>query len=112
VKNQKQQIKLQQEILDKRKEDLTDNLKRTLELKSAEITSLTLLIEKDAELINLRKRITASASSQYENGKITATDLLSELNSEQQALKNLEIHKISRVLAIIEFLNISGNDIE
>jgi outer membrane protein TolC len=112
MKNEKQQIMLQQGIIEGRKTDLTDNLKRSLELKKAEITSFVSLIEKDNELIALRKRITATASSQYENGTITATDFLNEMNAERQAVINIEIHKINLALAKVEFLNICGKEIE
>jgi outer membrane protein TolC len=112
AKNEKQQIKIQQDITENRKTDLTDNLKRMLQSKNAEITSLQSLIEKDSELIAIRKRITAAADSQYENGTITATDYLNELNSERQAVINFEIHKINLAMARIEFLNISGKEIE
>lgn len=112
AKNEKQVITLQQGIIDNRKNDLTDNLNRLLESKNSEITSLRALIEADSELITLRKRITASAESQYENGTITATEYLNEMNSERQALVNFEIHKINLSLARIEYLNISGKEIE
>jgi outer membrane protein TolC len=112
AKNDKQVISLQQSIIDKRESDLTDNLKRLLEAKNAEITSLKTLTETDSELIALRKRITATAESQYENGTITATEYLNEINSERQVLVNYEIHKINLVLAKIEYLNISGKEIE
>jgi outer membrane protein TolC len=112
VKNEKQQIKIQQEIIEHRKTDLSDNLKRMLQSKNAEITSLQSLIEKDSELIAIRKRITTVAESRYENGTITATDYLNELNSERQAMIDFEIHKINLALARIEFLNISGKEIE
>ena len=108
AKNEKQIITYQQQILENRKNDLTDNLKRLLESKTSEILSLKTLIESDSELITLRKRITASAESQYQNGTITATDYLNELNSERQAVINYEIHKINLAMAKIEYLNISG----
>jgi outer membrane protein TolC len=111
-KNEKQIITLQQGIIENRKNDLTDNLKRLLEAKKAEITSLESLIVTDNELISLRKRITSSSGSQYENGTITASEYLNELNSERQALINFEIHKISLAMARIEYLNISGKEIE
>jgi outer membrane protein TolC len=91
---------------------MSDNLRRLLEAKDAEIQSLNKLIETDNELIILRKRITAASISQYENGTITATEFLNELNSERQALVNSEIHKINLALAKVEYLNISGKDIE
>jgi outer membrane protein TolC len=112
AKNEKQIIKIQQEIIEDRKSDLADNLKRMLQSKNAEISSLQSLIERDTELIAIRKRITATAESQYENGAITATDYLNELNKEKLAIVNYEIHKINLAMARIEFLNISGKEIE
>jgi outer membrane protein TolC len=112
AKNEKHIISLQQGIIENRKNDLSDNLRRLLESKSSEIASLKKLIETDSELITLRKRITASAESQYQNGTITATDYLNELNSERQAVITSEIHKINIAMARIEYLNISGREIE
>lgn len=112
VKNEKQQIKLQQVILENRKSDLTDNLRRSLDLKESEIRSYENAISRDEELIGLRKRITASAESQYGNGSITATELLNEMNSEKQAEINSEIHKINLEMAKVEYLNISGKEIK
>jgi outer membrane protein TolC len=112
ARNEKQIISLQQGIIDNRKNDLTDNLHRLLESKNSEIVSLKKLIETDSELIVLRKRITASAESQYNNGTITATEYLNELNSERQALINYEIHKINLSMARIDYINISGKEIE
>lgn len=112
AKNEKQVINLQQSIIDDRKNDLTDNLNRLLESKSAEISNLESLLKSDSELIALRKRITSAAESQYENGIITATEYMNEMNSERQAKLNFEIHKINLVMAQVEYLNISGKDIE
>jgi len=111
AKSEKQVITLQKGIIETRKNDLTDNFRRMLDSKEAEIASLKSLIEKDSELISLRKSITLAAESQYENGTITATDLLNEMNSERQAVINHEIHKINLAMAKIEYLNISGNEI-
>lgn len=112
TKNEKQVITLQQGIIDNRKKDMTDNLTRLLDSKASEIASLIALINTDSELISLRKRITASAESQYDNGTITATEYMNEMNSERQAIINFEIHKINLALARIEYLNISGKEIE
>jgi outer membrane protein TolC len=111
AKNEKQIIGLQQGIIDSRKNDLADNLNRLLESKNSEIASLNSLIQTDNELISLRKRITASAESQYENGTITATELLNEINAEKLALINYEIHKINLAMAHVEYMNICGKDL-
>jgi outer membrane protein TolC len=112
TKNEKKMIFVQQGILENRKSDLTDNLNRMLVAKNAEIVNVKNMLESDTVLIGLRKRITASAESQYNNGNITATELLNEMNSERQALINYELHKINLAMAKIEYLNISGKEIE
>lgn len=112
VKNEKQIIKIQQEIIKNRKNDLNDDLKRMLISKNAEISSLQSITERDAELIAIRERISAKAESQYENGTITVTDYLIEVNKEKEARITYEIHKINLAKAKIEFLNISGRDIQ
>jgi outer membrane protein TolC len=112
ARNERQIISFQQNILDNRKKDLTDNIKRLLEAKKSEILSLQALIKTDNELITLRKRITSTAESQYRNGVLTATDYMNELNSEKQAVINYELHLTSLSMAKIEYLNISGKEIE
>jgi outer membrane protein TolC len=112
ARNEKRIITFQQNIIDDRKNDLTDNLKRLLVAKNSEIESLKTLAATDSDLISLRKRITASADSQYKNGTLTATEYLNELNSERQAMINYEMHKISLSMAEIEYMNISGKEIE
>lgn len=112
ARNEKQMINYQMSLLDGRKKDLSDKLNRMLEAKSAEIASLELLVRSDSDLIALRKRISATAESQYSNGTITASAFLNELISEKQAVINAEIHSISLSMARVEYLNISGNDIE
>jgi len=109
---EKQIIGLQQVIIENRQNDLTDNLTRMLEAKKAEISSLQALLESDLKLISLRKSITSSSESQYENGIITATDLLNEINAEKQALINHELHKINLAMAQADYYNISGKETE
>ena len=91
TRNEKKIVSFQQTIIENRKNDLTDNLKRLLESKNSEILSLKALVESDSDLISLRKRITASAESQYQNGTITATDYLNELNSEREAARFIRL---------------------
>jgi outer membrane protein TolC len=112
AKNEKRVNALQQQVLENRKSDLAQNLNRLLEAKQAEIESLRTLLETDNDLVALRKRITASAESQYENGTITATEYMDEMDSEREAVINREVHKVNLALAQVEFINISGRDIE
>lgn len=112
AKNEKQIITMQKDILENRKRDLNDNLERQLESKRAEIDALREMIKSDDELIGLRKKITSSSESQYKNGTITATEYINVLNSERQAMINLEIHKVNLAMAQAEYMNISGKETE
>lgn len=112
AKNEKQAISTQKKILENRKSDLTDNLRRQLDSKRAEIESLQMMAASDSELVALRKSITAASDSQYQNGTITATEYLDALNSEKQAIINSEIHRISLSMAKADYLNISGKELE
>ena len=112
TRNEKQVISIQKDIIENRKRDLSDNLRRQLETKKAEINALEKLTETDNELVMIRKRITAASESQQRNGIITATEYLNILESERQSLINSEIHKISLALAQTEYINISGKEIQ
>jgi outer membrane protein TolC len=109
--NEKQVLNLRKDLIDIRKKDFTENLQRQLHLKKAEITNLEKMLESDRELVELRKRITAAAESQHQNGIITATEYLNILNSEKQAVINSGIHRVNLELARTEYLNISGQGI-
>jgi len=111
VRNDKQIVLLQQKMIESRKTDLTDNLERLIDAKSTEILNLESLIVADRQLIELRRRISLTAESQYKNGAITATEYLNELNSEKQTLINHEIHSINLAKSKIEFYNICGKEI-
>jgi len=111
TRNEKEILTVQKNILGDRRKDLSDNLKRLLDARKAEIDGLLSLLETDSDLIALRKRITATAESQYQNGTITATEYLGEMNAENQALLNHEIHKINLALAMVVFMNTSGQEI-
>jgi len=111
TRNEKEILTVQRNILEDRRKDLSDNLKRVLDARKAEIDVLRSLLETDRDLIAMRKRITATAESQYQNGTITATEYLSEMNAENQAVLDHEIHRINLSLAIVGFINISGQQI-
>ncbi len=112
TKEEQQVINLRKEMIDGRKRDMTENLGRLLEAKNAEISAIRSMLESDTELIDLRKRITAAAESQFNNGTITATQYMNELTAERQAMINYDIHRITLVMAQTDYLNIAGKDLK
>ena len=77
----------------------------------SEIKNLEARLETDSDLIEIRKRITQAAGSRFENGVITATEFMHELNAEKQAVINQEINRVRLALSKVEYLNISGKEI-
>lgn len=111
ARNERQVISYQQDLLNVRKNDIIDNLRHLLDAKRAEIESLEALVKSDEELLQLRKRIREAAEAKYENGVMTATEYLNELNAERQALLSQQIHMVNLGKAKVEYMNICGKDI-
>ena len=104
----KQELTIQQEIIRSRKEAFDQNLSIQLAERLAQITKYEEAVKRDKEIVDLREKISSSAASKLENGVITATDYLVELNEETEARIRLETHKIQLVQARIDYLTARG----
>lgn len=112
AKRDEQMIDLNKMIISSKKDDLEGNLSRALRLKKSEIDSYISMLESDEELISIRRSVTEATELKLQNGVITATDYLAELNAEKQAMLNRELHAVSLSKAKIEYMYISGKEIE
>ncbi len=95
-------------MIDVQKEVFEFNLKTQLATQSAQINSLKNIIEKDKLIIEKRHNIKLTAGLQLENGSITSTDYLTELNAEMQALLNQKIHEIKLMNMITSYNTSKG----
>lgn len=107
-KNEKQILSIGNEIINSQKEAFDKNLKITIEKKVSEIQKLEQLILKDLEKIVLRGKIKKATSSLLDNGLITATQYLTELNAEKQAILMVNAHRIQLVKAKTDYLATLG----
>lgn len=108
--NRDQQVlTVQQEIIGSKKESFDKNLQIMLEDELAKILKYEESVKIDEEIVVLREKITRNAASQLENGIITSSDYISELNAEIQARIKLETHKIQLVQARINYSTKKGN---
>jgi outer membrane protein TolC len=105
----KQDITIQQEIIRSQKAAFDKNLNIRLAEKLAEISKYEEAVRRDEEIVVLRTKISRSAASQLENGIITTTDYIAELNAETEARIRLETHRIQLVQAQINYLTTKGN---
>jgi hypothetical protein len=90
--------------------DLNTRIAATRQL--SDVQKFRDLVVKDAQIIILRERISKSAAARMDNGIITSTDYLIELNQEIQARMSMETHKLQEVKARVDYLNIQGIDIQ
>lgn len=74
-----------------------------------EIDKLKKLIEVDKGIIELRTSVKEAAKAKLENGVITSSDYIRDLNAEDTAKQNLEIHKIQLLLAQYNYKITTGN---
>jgi outer membrane protein TolC len=75
----------------------------------AEIEKLKTLLSSDEEIIELRKRIKKTATAKVENGTFTTTDLVREINAENQARQLKSLHEIQLLMAIYNLKNTVNN---
>lgn len=97
--NDIQQLEVNRLRLEKQKESF--DIASNVQLASArkEIERLESLIESDSKLIAIREEITKVSGAQLENGIITATDYLEELNKQDLAKRNLILHEVQLMQA-------------
>jgi outer membrane protein TolC len=101
-------LDLQNQIIETQKETFTKNLQADLTNKKSEISKIEEKIKRDQELIRLREKITASASSQLKNGTITSSDYLTELNAESKARLDMQVHLIELLRAKTDYITTTG----
>jgi hypothetical protein len=67
-------------------------------------------MEVDEEIISLRKSIRETSAVQLEEGVITSTDFVREVNAEDQAKQNRVLHEIQWLMAQAKYHFTSGNN--
>jgi outer membrane protein TolC len=106
---EKQLLELNLQNVSHQKETFEFNTRLALRQQSNDITKLQDLIKIDVELIRLRTQIKTTAKAQLDNGVITATDYVTELNAEDQAKQNLLLHQIQLLMTQYNYKITSGN---
>ncbi|MCK4745529.1 MAG: TolC family protein, partial [Bacteroidales bacterium] len=104
----RQDLTVQQELIQTRKEAFNKNLSIQMEEQMAEIIKYREAVQRDEEILNLRGEITRAAVSKLENGVITSTVYITQLNAETEARILLEMHRIQLKQARIRYLTTKG----
>jgi outer membrane protein TolC len=102
-------LDVNKEIIENQKKSFDLNTRAAIQQYLSDITKLNTLLESDDKIMVLRKEITTASASQMENGIITATEYLTEYNSEIQARLSKNLHQVQLLQAKAGYLAATGN---
>ena len=74
-----------------------------------EIAKLQSTISNDDEIIRLRQNIKKSTTAKLENGTATVSDLIRDVNAENQALQLKSLHEIQLLMNVYQLKNNTNN---
>jgi outer membrane protein TolC len=109
TRNEKKILDIQNDIVSTNMETFDKNLRVELQSKIAEVRKYEEMIKRDNEIIKLRNKIVKAYSSQLDNGVITSTEYLTQVNEEAKATLNLKTHKIQLINAKLDYIAALGN---
>ena len=104
-----QQLRVNQQRIEKQKENFLLATQVRMASQRQEVSRLQALVESDRKLIDIRATMRKAAESQLENGIITASDYLTELDNEDSARQNLILHEVQLLQAQNNLRLSSGN---
>lgn len=108
TKRDKEVLQLKQQMVETQQKQFERNINIALDGEQYKIAHLESILKSDQELIDLQQRIAKSAASKLDNGTITTSDYIVDVNAEAAARITLETHKIQLEQAKINYQNIQG----
>ena len=109
LKREKEKLTLNKSFVEIQKEAFLFNIQTAMNTQLAQLNAISQMLETDDQIISKRELVTKTAVSEMENGKITVTNYLSQLNAELQARLNKKVHEIKRMNAISTINATSGS---
>jgi outer membrane protein TolC len=92
-------IRINNDIVTNQKKLFDLNLQSTIVQQQEEMIKLEKMIVMDLKIVNAKTAIRKASSSQLDNGVITTSDYIVDLNAENQAQFNLKLHEIQLIMA-------------
>lgn len=100
---QEQALDLQQQVLAIRKRQLTTQVSAQADAQRTAIEKAEALMRSDADLVRLYTSVADSYASRLRNGTITSSEYLTQLDRQQTAQADLELHKLQRLIATLNY---------
>jgi len=108
-KNNLGKLELGKHAVDVQKETFLFNNQLQSSQQKTEIEKLKAVMANDDEIIELRTRIKKAALAKVENGVLTTTDLVREINAEDQAKRLKALHEVQLLMVIYNLKNTVNN---
>lgn len=105
----KKVLEINKDILSSKKEDFEKKINIASIRDKSNIETYKQLIEKDQKILELQEDIVKKSYSQFQNGVITSTEYIIEVNKRTEAQLNLQIHGIQKIQSEINYLTTKGN---
>jgi outer membrane protein TolC len=106
---EKQMIGYQQQILENQRTSFDREMESLLVQEEARVEQYRKTLEMDRRVLELQERISQQAVVRLENGTITATDYITELNKTNLARITLATHQVLLLQSTANCLTIQGN---
>lgn len=105
---QRQSLNLSQSIIRLKQDRLKMQVGAQREVEQSQIEKARALMLNDEELLQLYTSISAAYAAQLQNGTITSADYIQQLNKEQEARTNLELHRLQLIIATLNYNTLLG----
>jgi len=108
-KNNLNKIEISKKAMDVQKETFLFNSDLKTRQQQTEIEKLQSTLSNDDEIIRLRGNIKKSATAKVDNGTLSITDLIREINAEDQAKQLKSLHEIQLIMNVYQLKNNINN---
>ena len=100
LKNDRRKIDLQKSAINSQRETFLQNLNIVIPQQQIEIEKFRKTMQHDEEIISLQTQIRKTAEVKVENGTMTVSDLIKEINAEEFAKQAKVLHEIQFLMSV------------
>ncbi len=108
TKEQKQAVDISKEIVSTEKETFLLNNEMQQQEAESDMNKYVAMLRKDSEIIELREKVLQATTSQLQNGAITSSEYITELNNLYEAKIDQQLHEVQLALAKANYKVIKG----
>ncbi|MCB0451357.1 MAG: TolC family protein [Aequorivita sp.] len=109
TKQQKRAVDISKEMVSTEKETFLLNNEIQLTEAESDINKYKNMLQKDTEIIVLREKVLQATTSQLQNGSITPSEYITELNNLYEARIDQQLHEVKLALAKASYNIIKGD---